>query len=71
MSKKRFKKGIESLKKVIDYHRNVKLKKALAEGNVEMAAYYEKEIKNLERGVDKKQNKLLPRSKRLKKKRKR
>ena len=42
MSKKKYKKGIESLKKEIDIHRNVKLKKALEDNNVELTGYYEK-----------------------------
>ena len=37
MSKKKYKKGIESIKKEIDVHKNIKLEKALEEGNVELA----------------------------------
>src|SRR3989338_1975061 len=33
MSKKKYKKGIESLKKEIDFHRNVKLQKAILKKN--------------------------------------
>ena len=66
MSKKKYKKGIESLKKEIDIHRNVKLKKALEDDNVELTGYYEKEIKRLEGQLAEKEEKLLPRSKRLK-----
>lgn len=69
MSKKKYKKGIESLQKEIDIHRNAKLEKALEEGNIELAGYYEKEIKRLEEQLSEKQKKLLPRSKRLKIKR--
>lgn len=70
MSKKKYKKGIESLKKEIDVHRNVKLQKALEDDNVELAGYYEKEIKRLEGQLAEKGEKLLPRSKRLKIKKK-
>lgn len=66
MSKKKYKKGIESLKKEIDLHRNVKLQKALENDNTELAGYYEKEIKRLEDQLAEKKEKLLPRSKRLK-----
>lgn len=66
MSKKRFKKGIESLQKEIDIHKNVKLEKALSEGNIALSGYYEKEIKRLEEQLSEKQKKLLPRSRRLK-----
>ena len=66
MSKKKFKKGIESIQKEINIHRNVKLEKALDEGNIELAGYYKKEIKRLEEQLFEKQKKLLPRSKRLK-----
>ena len=66
MSKKKFKKGIESIQKEIDIHKSVKLEKALEEGNTELAGYYEKEIKRLEEQLSEKQKKLLPRSKRLK-----
>ena len=70
MSKKKYKKGIESLKKEVDYHRNVKLQKALEDDNTELAGYYEKEIKRLEGQLAEKEEKLLPRSKRLKLKKK-
>ena len=66
MSKKKYKKGIESLNKQIDIHRNIKLAKALEEGNTELAGYYEKEIKRLEDQLREKETKLLPRSKRIK-----
>ncbi len=66
MSKKKYKKGIESIKREIDIHKNIKLEKALDEGNTELAAYYEKEIKRLEEQLIEKQEKLLPRSKRIK-----
>lgn len=70
MSKKKYKNGIESLKKEIDVHRNVKLQKALEDDNVELAGYYEKEIKRLEGQLAEKEEKLLPGSKRLKIKKK-
>ena len=66
MSKKKYKKGIESIKTQIDIHKNVKLQKALEEGNTELAGYYKKEINRLEEQLKDKEQKLLPRSKRLK-----
>ena len=66
MSKKKYKKGVESIEKQIDIHKNIKLEKALEEGNVELAGYYEKEIKRLEEQLREKETKLLPRSKRMK-----
>ena len=65
MSKKKYKKGIESLKKEINLHRDVKLQKALEEGNTELAGYYEKEINRLKAQLMEKEEKLLTRSKRL------
>ena len=69
MSKKKYKKGIESIKKEINIHKNIKLEKAKEEGNIELAGYYKKEIKRLEEQLMEKQKKLLPRSKRIKLKR--
>ena len=66
MSKKKYKKGIKSIEKQIGIHRNIKLQNALKENNVELAGYYEKEIKRLEDQLKEKEAKLLPRSKRLK-----
>lgn len=66
MSKKKYKKGIESIRKEINIHKNIKLEKARNDENIELAAYYEKEIKRLEEQLIEKQEKLLPRSKRLK-----
>ena len=66
MSKKKYEKGIESIKKQIGIHKGIKLEKALSEGNAELAGYYEKEIKRLEEQLREKEAKLLPRSKRLK-----
>ena len=70
MSKRKYKKGIESIEHQINIHKNIKLNKALEEGKIELAGYYEKEIKRLEEQLIEKQEKLLPRSKRLKLKRK-
>lgn len=70
MSKKKYKKGMESIQKEIDVHRNVKLEKALEEGNIELAGYYEKEIKRLEQQLKEKETKLLPRNERLRMKKK-
>lgn len=66
MSKKKYKKGIESLKEEINIHKNIKLKKALEDDNSELAGYYEKEIKRLEGQLAEKEEKLWPRSRRLK-----
>jgi len=66
MSKKKLKKGIDSIQKEIEIHRNVKLEKAVNAGSIELAGYYEKEIKRLEEQLSDKQKKLLPRSKRMK-----
>ncbi len=65
MSKKKFKRGIKSLKKEIEIHRGIKLKNALDKGNIELAGYYEKEIKRLEEQLKEKEFKILPRNKRL------
>ncbi len=69
MSRKKYKKGIESLKKEINLHRDVKLQKALDNDDLGLAGYYEKEIKRLEDQLIEKEAKLMPRSKRLKGKR--
>lgn len=66
MSKKRYKKGVGGLKKEINIHKNIKLENALREGKTELAGYYEKEINRLEEQLKEKEDKLLPRSKRLK-----
>ena len=66
MSKKKYKKGVESIEKQINIHKNIKLQKALEEGNVHLAGYYEKEMKRLEEQLKEKETKLLPRSKRIK-----
>ena len=70
MSKKKYKKGIESIEKQIDVHQNIKLQNALEEGNSELAGYYEKEIKRLEEQLREKETKLFTRSERIKLKKK-
>jgi len=70
MSKKKYKKGVESIKQQIDIHRNIKLEKALQEGNEELAGYYKKELERLEGQLREKEIKLLPRSRRIKLKKK-
>ena len=66
MSKKKYRKGAESIEKQINIHKSIKLKKAIEEGNIELAGYYEKEIKRLEEQLIEKQEKLLTRSERIK-----
>ena len=46
---------IESIEKQIDIHKNIKLQKAKEEGNIELAGYYEKEIKRLEEQLKEKE----------------
>ena len=45
--KKRLKKGIESLQKQIEIHKE-KLKKAIEEGDEDLSRYYEKDLTRLE-----------------------
>lgn len=45
--KKRLKKGIESINKQIELHKE-KREKAKQEGKIELVGYYNKEIENLE-----------------------
>ena len=66
MNKKKYKKSIESIKKQIDVHKYEKLPKALKDDNIELAGYYTKEITRLEEQLMEKEEKLLPRSKRMK-----
>ena len=66
MSKNKYKKGVESLKDQISIHKNLKLEKAIQEGNDELAGYYRKEIQRLEEQLREKETKLLPRSQRIK-----
>lgn len=70
MSRKKYKKGVESLEKEIELHKNIKLQKAIADENIELAGYYEKEIERLKSQLKEKETRLLPRSKRLKLKKK-
>ena len=55
MSKKKYRKGIERIEKQIDIHKNIKLQKVKEEGNIELAGYYEKEIKRLEEQLKEKE----------------
>ncbi|MBI1936467.1 hypothetical protein HYS31_08625 [Candidatus Woesearchaeota archaeon] len=66
MSKKKYKKGIKSIQKQIGIHANIKLQRAVHEGNTELAEYYRKEISRLEEQLREKELKLLPRSQRIK-----
>ena len=50
-------KGIESLKRQIEIHKE-KLKKAVEEGQEELASYYVKDIARLEKEEKKKEEKL-------------
>jgi hypothetical protein len=63
--KKRAKKGIESLEKQIDLHRE-KLRKAEKEGNIGLVDYYEKELENFEHVKEKLKRKTMPKLKRKK-----
>ncbi|HLC78394.1 MAG TPA: hypothetical protein VJH92_04675 [Candidatus Nanoarchaeia archaeon] len=51
--KKRLAKGIESLKKQVEMHKE-KLKKAVEDGNEELARYYVKDLARLENEEKKK-----------------
>ena len=55
--KKRLKKGIGSLRKQIELHEQ-KLKLAEKEGRLELAGYYEKEIKSMKKYRKKKERSL-------------
>jgi len=70
MGKKKYEKGIRSLEKEIEFHENIKLRKAKEEGKVKLIRYYEGEIKRMDNRVEEKQFKLLPRSERIKIKKK-
>jgi phage shock protein A len=52
--KKRLQKGIESLNIEIEAHKE-KRKQALEDGNLELASYYDSEIKGLEKTKDNKE----------------
>lgn len=55
--KKRLKKGIESITKEIEIHKE-KRKQAFEEGKLELANYYDTEIEGLEKTRDSKEDKL-------------
>lgn len=61
--KKRSKKGIESLEKQIELHKE-KLRQAEKEGNVGLVEYYEKEIQNFEQVKEKLKRRIKPKLKR-------
>lgn len=58
-SKRRSKKGIESLEGQIELHRE-KLKNAQEKGNLGLTNYYEKEIEHFERAREKLARHILP-----------
>ena len=51
--KKRLKKGIQSIEEQIEKHKE-KLEQAIEEGKIELANYYEKEIKTFSKNKEKK-----------------
>ena len=55
--KKRFEKGIESIQRQTDEHR-LKREKALKEGKLELAGYYDSEINGLEKSKERKERSL-------------
>ncbi|MFH1592082.1 MAG: hypothetical protein ABIB47_01810 [Candidatus Woesearchaeota archaeon] len=63
--KVRARKGVDSLTKQIEIHKQ-KLEKAREEGKLELADYYVDEIKSLEEAKEKKERLLLPRKQRIK-----
>ena len=64
-SKKRARKGIDSLNRRKEEH-FAKIRKALSEGKVELAHYHQKEIENFEKAIEKRKRKMMPRQKRKK-----
>ena len=64
-SKKRSKKGIESLEKQIKIHQE-KLEKAQEKGDLGLINYYEKEIEHFERAKEKLMYRIMPKRKRKK-----
>ena len=48
MSKRKYRRGVISIKKQIHLHKHHKLESAWVEGNTELARYYEKEVQRLE-----------------------
>ena len=65
MSKKKYEKAAQSIRRQIDEHTFIKLRKAQEEGNPELASYYLKEIDRLEEQLKSKQEKLLTRADRI------
>lgn len=63
--KKRVRKGIESIEKQIELHKE-KLRRMAEEGNVGLVNYYEKEIENFERLKEKLKWRIKPKLKRKK-----
>ena len=63
--KKRTKKGIDSLSKQIEIHKE-KLKKAQENGNIGLSNYYEKEMEHFERAKEKLEKRIAPKQKRKK-----
>lgn len=64
-SKKRSKKGIESIEKQIQVHRE-KLKRARERGDVELAQYYEKELDHFESAKERLMRRIMPKLRRKK-----
>ncbi len=64
-SKKRAKKGIESLEKQIKLHKE-KLKEAERNENIGLASYYEKEIQHFEQAIKKLEHRLQPKKRKKK-----
>ncbi len=64
-SKKRAKKGIESIEHQIRIHQE-KLRKAQEDGNVGLVKYYEKEIEHFKDAVEKRKRRTMPKLKRKK-----
>lgn len=63
--KKRVKKGIESLEKQVALHKK-KLKRAEEDGDIGLAAYYEKELENFEKAIEKSKRRIMPKLNRKK-----
>ena len=64
--KVRARKGIDSLEKQIEIHKQ-KLEKASGQGKLELANYYIDEIKSLEEAKERKERLLLSRKQRMRK----
>ncbi|MBS3050958.1 MAG: hypothetical protein J4400_02315 [Candidatus Aenigmarchaeota archaeon] len=64
-SKKRARKGIDSLNRRKEEH-FAKIRKAQNGGKIELARYHEKEIENFEKAIEKRKRKMMPRQKRKK-----